>query len=170
MSQRPKERENVVSLLNAAIDGINLAESLSSVTSAKAIFGTNILLTMIKVRFFPCEEMFQAHTQLGLDDRRTRLRRAQVILCQHLQSLRLGNKWEEAERPQLVCMQWDKPIDNVSWTSNVIVLVLLTTMLWIAGLSRKYKTRSPNKVDAMQFLNLFTRGTTRRRLRPGSLS
>ena len=62
-SQRPKERENVVSLLNAAIDAINLAEKISSITPAKAVFGTvNILLTMIKVCSLPCDEMFQAHT------------------------------------------------------------------------------------------------------------
>ena len=62
-SQPPKERENVVSLLNSAIDGINLAEKISSITPAKAVFGTvNVLLTMIKVCFLPCDEMFQAHT------------------------------------------------------------------------------------------------------------
>ena len=62
-SQRPKGRENVVSLLSAAIEAINLAENLSSITPAKAVFGTvNVLLTMIKVCPRLCEEMFQAHT------------------------------------------------------------------------------------------------------------
>ena len=62
-SQRPKERENAVSLLNAAIDAINLAEKISSITPATAVFGTvNVLLTMIKVCFLPYNEMFQAHT------------------------------------------------------------------------------------------------------------
>jgi len=68
-SQRPKGRENAVSLLNAAIEAINLAENISSVTPAKAVFGTvNVLLTMIKVHFCLCEEMFQAHTQPGIYD------------------------------------------------------------------------------------------------------
>ena len=62
-SQRPKGKENVVSLLSAAIEAINLAENLSSITPAKAVFGTvNVLLTMIKVCFLPYNEMFQAHT------------------------------------------------------------------------------------------------------------
>ena len=62
-SQRPKGRENAVSLLNAAIEAISLAENLSSITPAKAVFGTvNVLLTMIKVCFLLCNEMSQAHT------------------------------------------------------------------------------------------------------------
>ena len=51
-SQRPKEREGVVSTLNAAIDALNLAKELSSVTPAKAVFGSvSIVLAMIKVSF-----------------------------------------------------------------------------------------------------------------------
>ena len=49
-SQQPKERENAVSLLNAAIDAMDLAEKISSITPAKAVFGTvSVLLAMIKV-------------------------------------------------------------------------------------------------------------------------
>ena len=49
-SQRPKGRENTVSLLNAAIDAMNIAEKISSNTPAKAVFATvSVLLTMIKV-------------------------------------------------------------------------------------------------------------------------
>ena len=49
-SQRPKGRESVVSLLNTAIDAMDLAEKISSITPAKAVFGTvGVLLTMIKV-------------------------------------------------------------------------------------------------------------------------
>ena len=49
-SQRPKERENVVSLLNTAIDAMDLAEKISSITPAKAVFATvSVLLAMIKV-------------------------------------------------------------------------------------------------------------------------
>ena len=49
-SQRPKGRESIVSSLNAAIDAIHLAENISSITPAKAVFGTvGVLLAMIKV-------------------------------------------------------------------------------------------------------------------------
>jgi hypothetical protein len=63
-SQRPKGRDGVLSSLNVAIDGLNLAKELSSITPAKAVFGSvAILLTMIKVRFLLfCDEMFQVHT------------------------------------------------------------------------------------------------------------
>jgi hypothetical protein len=63
-SQRPNGRENAVSLLNAAIDAMDLAEKISSITPAKAVFGTvSILLAMIKVRFlfFRCG-VFQVDT------------------------------------------------------------------------------------------------------------
>jgi len=49
-SQRPKGRDSALSSLNVAIDFLNLAKEASSITPAKAAFGTvSILLTMIKV-------------------------------------------------------------------------------------------------------------------------
>jgi len=49
-SQRQKGRENSVSLLNVAIDAMDLAEKISSITPAKAVFATvGVLLAMIKV-------------------------------------------------------------------------------------------------------------------------
>ena len=66
-SQQPKGRDGILSPLNVAIDGLNLAKELSSATPAKAVFGSvAVLLTMIKVRFLPfSDEIFQAHTRLG---------------------------------------------------------------------------------------------------------
>jgi len=49
-SQRPKGRENTISALNVAIEAVNLAKEVSSVTPAKAVFGSvSAILTMIKV-------------------------------------------------------------------------------------------------------------------------
>ena len=49
-SQRPEGRENTVSALGAAIGALNLAKELSSITPAKAVFGTaSIILTTIRV-------------------------------------------------------------------------------------------------------------------------
>ena len=49
-SQRTKRQDNALSLLNAAIEAMNLAKELSSMTPAKAVFGSvSILLTMIRV-------------------------------------------------------------------------------------------------------------------------
>jgi len=49
-SQRPKGREGTILVLNAAIETLNLAKELSSVTPAKAVFGSvSVILTTIKV-------------------------------------------------------------------------------------------------------------------------
>ena len=63
-SQQPKGRDAALSSLNMAIDALNLAKEISSITPAKAVFGSvAILLTMIKVRLLLFYgEMLQAHT------------------------------------------------------------------------------------------------------------
>ena len=68
-SQRPKGRDGTFSSLNVAIEALNLAKEVSSVTPAKAVFGSvSILLTMIRVRFLPPgDEMFQVDMSSGLD-------------------------------------------------------------------------------------------------------
>ena len=49
-SQRRKGQESKISALNAAIEALNLAKELSSVTPAKAVFGSvSVILTMIRV-------------------------------------------------------------------------------------------------------------------------
>ena len=62
-SQQPKERDGVLSSLNAVIEGLNLAKELSSITPAKAVFGSvSVLLTMIRVSFLLFyDETFQIH-------------------------------------------------------------------------------------------------------------
>ena len=49
-SQRPKGRDRSISALNVTIEALNLAKEVSSITPAKAAFGSvSVLLTMIKV-------------------------------------------------------------------------------------------------------------------------
>ena len=49
-SQRPNEREGVISALNAAIETLNLAKEISTITPAKAVFGSvSVILGMIRV-------------------------------------------------------------------------------------------------------------------------
>ena len=49
-SNREKWRDGVLSSLNGAIEVMNLAKELASVTPAKAVFGSvGVLLTMIRV-------------------------------------------------------------------------------------------------------------------------
>jgi len=67
-SQRPSRRGDIISLFNAAIEAVNFAKEASSITPAKAAFASaGILLTMIKVCFILCDEMFQVYTQPGID-------------------------------------------------------------------------------------------------------
>lgn len=50
-------------MLNVAIEAINLAKEISSITPAKAVFGSvGVLLTMIRVRLsFFSDDIFQVH-------------------------------------------------------------------------------------------------------------
>jgi len=53
-SKRPEGRAGVLSSLNVAIDDLNLAKAASSITPAKATFGSvSVLLTEIRVGFLP---------------------------------------------------------------------------------------------------------------------
>ena len=80
-SQRPKGRDGALSLLNAAIEVLNLAKEASSITPAKAAFGlVSALLAMIRVRLSPVRDDLLVHVYLGLDGQRTRLCRAWVVL------------------------------------------------------------------------------------------
>jgi hypothetical protein len=52
-SPKPKEWDGVVSTLNVFIEAFNLAKEISSVTPARAVFGSvAVILTTIKVCFF----------------------------------------------------------------------------------------------------------------------
>ena len=51
-SKREKRQENALSLLDVAIEVLNLAKDVSSIPPAQAVFGSvSILLSMIRVRF-----------------------------------------------------------------------------------------------------------------------
>ena len=70
-SKQSKRRDNVLSSLNVIIEGLNLAEKLSTIAPANAVFSTvNVILTMIRVSFLLlCEGPSQdIKTHTGLDD------------------------------------------------------------------------------------------------------
>ena len=68
-TQPPKDRQSTISALNAAIGALDLAENTSTITPAKAIFGTvGVLLAMIRVCFLlSSNNLLQIHTYVGLD-------------------------------------------------------------------------------------------------------
>ena len=52
-SQEPHGREGALPLLNVAIEVLNLAQEISSITPARAVFGSaSVVLSMIRVRCF----------------------------------------------------------------------------------------------------------------------
>jgi len=63
-SQKPKLREGAIEELNAAIEATDLAEKVSSVAQAKAVFrSVNALLTLIGVCFLLlCHGLLQIDT------------------------------------------------------------------------------------------------------------
>lgn len=67
-SQRPKDREGVISTLNTAIGALNSAEKTPSTTPAKAVFGSvAVLLRTIRVYLLLFyNDSFQIYIQLGL--------------------------------------------------------------------------------------------------------
>ena len=69
-TQQPKEQEGTISALNTFIEALNIAKEVSSITPAKAVFGSaSILLVMIKVRPTPCfTSRWWAKMTLGRDD------------------------------------------------------------------------------------------------------
>jgi len=73
--QRPRERDGTISSLNIAIEAMNLAKEVSSITPAKAVFGSvSILLTMVRVRFLlSCDQLSRVHVCPGLDGQQTGL-------------------------------------------------------------------------------------------------
>jgi len=52
---QPKRQDKVLSGLNVAIETLNLAKEVSSITPAKAVFGSvSVIITMIRVGIFLC--------------------------------------------------------------------------------------------------------------------
>ena len=62
--KRSKGQDKVISALNMAIGGLNIAKESTSTTPVNPVFGSvATLLTTIRVySFLLCDETFQAHT------------------------------------------------------------------------------------------------------------
>ena len=65
-SQQRQRGDGTLSLLSVAIEAMNLAKEVSSITPAKAVFGSvSVLLTMIRVRVPSFDDIPQVHVQPG---------------------------------------------------------------------------------------------------------
>jgi len=80
--QRPNGRNGTLSSLNIAIEAMSLAKEASSITPAKAVFGSvSILLTMVRVRLLiPYDRKCHIHPWPGFNGQQTGLYRAQLSL------------------------------------------------------------------------------------------
>lgn len=70
-SKQSKRRDDVLSSLNVTIEGLNLAQNLSSITPAKAVFSiVSAILTMIRASFLLLPEgpLWADQIHIGLDD------------------------------------------------------------------------------------------------------
>ena len=74
--QRPKGRKTALSLLNAAIEAVNVAKDAANATPAQVAFSAAVvLLTMIRVSSLLFrDEMFWADTEPGFDAEPTGVR------------------------------------------------------------------------------------------------
>jgi len=115
-SELPKGRENILPSLNVAIDALNLAKDMCSITPAKAVFDSvSALLTMVRVRFFRFrDDELRAHIHRpGFYDQRTGLRRARAELRRCLYRSRPGIERETSGRAQSVGVSGNSAIDYV---------------------------------------------------------
>ena len=99
-AQRRKGRDGAVSSLNMAIEAMNLAKEVSSITPAKAVFGTvSALLTMIRVSYPPSTARYFRLTP-GKDSMANKLDHVKLGLecadiCQALDRGLKGKKLDE---------------------------------------------------------------------------
>ena len=92
--------ESVITMLDVAIDGLNLAYMASSATPAGPVFGSvGVILVIIRVRFLFSVGELSPHVYLGLHGQPARLRRGWIVLRRNLQRTQTGNRWEERGRP-----------------------------------------------------------------------
>jgi len=156
--------------LNAAIEAMNLAKELSSITPAKAVFGTvSVILAMIRVSLLlACADQPQAEMHPGLDDQPGGLRRTGAGLRRCLYCPRPGVEGEEIERPQQLCVRGNQAADDVGRTGNTHFEHLIDDGFGpIPGLSRVSKGRSSSRVNGTQSLDFSTQRTTKRQSPPG---
>ena len=108
--KQSKGRDGALSVLGIAIEGLNLAKEISSITPAKAVFGSaSVILAMIKVRCFLLfyGNKLQLHVCPGLYGQRAGLHRSRVVLRRSVRCPRPGIEREAAGRTRSACARGD---------------------------------------------------------------
>lgn len=111
--------DSTLSILNIAIGALNLANEISSITPAKAVFGSaSILLTMIRVRPPLRNDGLPVQLYLGPDGERSRLCRTWALLRRCMSGSRPRIEDRTTKRAQRVHARGDRETDDVSLTRN----------------------------------------------------
>ena len=108
--QGTNRRNDALSLLNAAIDAMNLIKELSSMTPAKAVFGSvTILMTMIRVRLSSSSVIYCrfTHNQDSMANKAdyVDLGLACADVCKALDRGMNGRRLDELNRPVLEAIE-----------------------------------------------------------------
>ena len=119
-SQQPKGRDGTISALNMAIETMNLAKEVSSITPAKAVFGSvSILLTMIRVGsvlFY--DQIFHVDVIPGLYAQQPRLRRTRASLRGCMSKPRPWGERKAIGRDQSIRARRDWAVKDVGLTGD----------------------------------------------------
>ena len=169
-TQQPKEQEDTVSALNAFIEALNIAKEVSSITPAKAVFGTaSILLAMIRVSPTPYfASRCWAEMALGRDGQSSGLRRARAGVRQRLPRPQSWIRRKELERAQQLSVRGNKTADGVSHSNSAYIQYFIGDFFNLtSGLWQRSSGTSSSRENGIRFLELSMQGTTRTRLRPG---
>jgi hypothetical protein len=106
--QRRKERDGVLSTLDAVIQVLSLAKDTCGVLPAQIAFGSaSVLLTMIRVNHPILSNELPVYFPSGLHDQQAGLRQSWAFLCRCLQSSRAGLGGEAIRRTQQVRARGD---------------------------------------------------------------
>ena len=161
--QQPQGQDGALSALNVAIDGLNLAKEVVSITPAKAVIGSvAILLAMIRVSLLLLYgNIFQVHTSSGHDGQRSGLRRSRDVLCRYLQSPQARNGGKEIGRSQRIGTRRYKSANNVSSVYVKCPLFPRSSFSRTPGSLGKFMRRSLNGTSAIGSPGPLTRGMTR---------
>ena len=152
-SQQPERRDGALSALNTAIEAMNLAKEVSSVTPAKAVFGSvGVLLTMIRVPFL----LSPPDNVLILDTRNqdSVANKADYVelgltcanVCRALDRGMNGKKLDE------ISQSVSEAINQLTAWVKQIVHGLDGSLMALSELWHKSKGRFSNRVDGTQSL------------------
>ena len=168
-SRRQKRQDEALSMLNVAVEAMNLAKEISSVTPAKAIFGSvGVLLTMIRVRF-PPSPMSHSRPTRDQDSMANKtdyveLGLACADVCRALDRGMKGRKLDDLSQSVREAIAqlttWVKPV--------IYTLDNSPTTLLIAGLWQRFKGRSSSRASGTRSLDSSMRRAIRMRSGPGN--